>query len=88
MTKKTLLLAENDADLMQSTYTELKDSVNMSIIQASDGTQAFQKTRNQTFDVILTNSLKLVSLPVDKLIAEPSFILSIVEVTPSTQSSI
>jgi chemotaxis protein CheX len=55
MTKKTLLLAENDADMMQSTYSELKDNVNMSIIQATDGIQAFQKTRNQTFDVILTN---------------------------------
>ena len=52
--RKTLLLAEDDPIVMQTTYSELKDKVNMSIIQATDGVQLTQKTRNQTFNMILT----------------------------------
>lgn len=53
--RKTLLLAEDDEVVMKNTYAELKDQINMSIIQARDGVQVYQKTCNQTFDVILTN---------------------------------
>ena len=54
MSKKCLLIAEGDEELRQEMIKELGDMTGMIIVEASDGVQAFQKTRNQKFDVILS----------------------------------
>jgi len=59
--KKTLLIVEPDEDIRQQLAVELSDLTQMLVIQAKDGLQAYQKTRNQPFDIILTefNTSKL-----------------------------
>jgi chemotaxis protein CheX len=59
--KKTLLIVEPDDDIRSKLAQELSDLTQMLVIQARDGLQAYQKTRNQPFDVILTefNTSKL-----------------------------
>jgi chemotaxis protein CheX len=54
MAKKYLLIAEGDEEIRQQMVNELGDMTQMIIVQSSDGVQAFQKARNQKFDVILT----------------------------------
>ena len=54
MGKKYLLIAESDPDLRQQLASELADMTQMIVVQSSDGIQAFQKARNQKFDVILS----------------------------------
>lgn len=54
MAKKYLLIAEGDEEMRQQMVNELGDMTQMIIVQSSDGVQAFQKARNQKFDVILT----------------------------------
>jgi len=53
-TSKTLLIVEPDADIRTQLAVELREKLSMIIIQAADGLQAYQKARNQTFDVIIT----------------------------------
>lgn len=55
MAKKYLLIADGDEELRQKLVAELSDLTQMIIVQAADGVQAFQKARNQKFDVILTS---------------------------------
>jgi len=55
MARKYLLIVENEDELRQTLANELEDLTQMIIVQAADGVQAFQKTRNQKFDVILTD---------------------------------
>ncbi|MBT4792848.1 MAG: response regulator [Halobacteriovoraceae bacterium] len=55
MARKFLLIAEADEEMRQQLTTELEDLTQMIVVAAGDGIQAFQKTRNQKFDVILTD---------------------------------
>ena len=55
MSKKFLLIVENDDELRQSLVQELGDLTQMVILDAKDGVQAYQKSRNQKFDVVLTD---------------------------------
>jgi chemotaxis protein CheX len=59
--KQTLLIIEPDEDVRQQLAVELSDLTQMLVIQARDGLQAYQKTRNQAFNIILTefNTSKL-----------------------------
>lgn len=54
MNKKFLLIVEGDEEVRGNLVNELRDSAAMIIVEASDGVQAAQKTRNQKFDVILS----------------------------------
>lgn len=54
MAKKYLLIAEGDEELRQQMINELADLTQMIVVHSADGIQAFQKARNQRFDVILT----------------------------------
>lgn len=54
MAKKYLLIADGDEELRQQLVNELTDITQMIALGSADGIQAFQKTRNQRFDVILT----------------------------------
>ncbi len=54
MTKKFLLIVENDEEIREKLIEELESSTQMVVVPAADGVQAYQKTRNQKFDVILT----------------------------------
>ncbi len=55
MARKYLLIVEQDEELRQQLVTELEDLTQMIIVSASDGVQAYQKTRNQKFNVIVTD---------------------------------
>jgi chemotaxis protein CheX len=55
MARKYLLIVEDEEELRLQLVNELEDLTQMIVVQASDGVQAFQKTRNQKFDVILTD---------------------------------
>jgi chemotaxis protein CheX len=55
MSKKHLLIVEADDELRQLLATELADLTQMVIVQARDGVQAYQKARNQKFDVVITD---------------------------------
>lgn len=55
MDRKYLLIVEKDEELRGQLKSELSDLVDMIIIDASDGVQAYQKTRNQQFSVVLTD---------------------------------
>ncbi|MAZ47955.1 MAG: hypothetical protein CME65_05290 [Halobacteriovoraceae bacterium] len=55
MERDYLLIVDKDEDLRQQLVSELSDLVSMVIIQAADGVQAYQKTRNQKFKVVLTD---------------------------------
>ncbi len=55
MARKYLLIVEQDEELRQQLVSELEDLTQMIIVSASDGVQAYQKTRNQKFDVIVTD---------------------------------
>ncbi len=55
MARKYLLLVEDESELRAQLAQELEDLTQMVIVQAGDGVEAFQKTRNQKFDVILTD---------------------------------
>ena len=55
MSRKTLLIIEPDEELRQSLAKELSDLTQMLVIQAQDGTMAYQKARNQAFDLIMTD---------------------------------
>lgn len=52
--KKTLLIVEADEEVRAALASELSDLTQMLVIQAKDGIQAYQKARNQAFNVILT----------------------------------
>lgn len=52
--KKTLLIVEPDEEIRTQLASELADLTQMLVIQARDGIQAYQKARNQAFNVILT----------------------------------
>lgn len=45
---------ENDEEIREKLIEELESSTQMVVVPAADGVQAYQKTRNQKFDVILT----------------------------------
>ena len=68
MAKKYLLIAEGDEELRQQLVAELGELTKMIVVQAADGIQAFQKARNQKFDVILS-SYKLNKLSEKQVIA-------------------
>lgn len=53
MDKKFLLIVEPEEQLRNSLVKELSDVLDYHIITAKDGVEAYQKTRNQKFDVIL-----------------------------------
>jgi chemotaxis protein CheX len=53
--KKNVLLIEDEEELLDTMAMELRDMTQMLIIKAKDGVQAYQKTRNQKFDVIITD---------------------------------
>lgn len=55
MSKKFLLIVEPENELRQMLATELLDLTQMVIVQAADGVMAYQKARNQKFDVVLTD---------------------------------
>lgn len=55
MSRKKLLIVEPDDDMRQSLATELSDLTQMLVIQAKDGVMAYQKARNQAFDMIMTD---------------------------------
>jgi chemotaxis protein CheX len=55
MSKKFLLIVEPEDELRQMLANELSDLTQMVIVQAGDGVQAYQKARNQKFDVVLTD---------------------------------
>ncbi len=46
MSRKTLLIIEPDEELRQVLARELSDLTQMLVIQAQDGTMAYQKARN------------------------------------------
>lgn len=54
MPRKYLLILEPDEEIRNQLSTELEDLTQMIVSPAADGVQAYQKTRNQKFDVILT----------------------------------
>ncbi len=54
MTRKYLLIVEEKDDIRQLMAEELEELTQMVIVEAADGVQAFQKSINQKFDVILT----------------------------------
>lgn len=54
-TRKTLLIVEADDEIRQTVASELADLTQMIVIQAKDGVQAYQKGRNQSFDLVLTD---------------------------------
>lgn len=53
MTQKNLLIIESDPQTRQRLETELNDFLQMNIIVATDGVQAYQKTKNQKFTAVL-----------------------------------
>ncbi len=53
MSRKYLLIVEPDEELRIHLVNELEDLTQMIVIPAADGVQAYQKTRNQKFDVVL-----------------------------------
>jgi chemotaxis protein CheX len=55
MGRRYLLIVEDEEELRLQLASELEDLTQMIVVQAGDGVQAFQKTRNQKFDVILTD---------------------------------
>jgi chemotaxis protein CheX len=68
MSKKFLLLVEGDDELRQILANELSDLTQMVVVQAGDGVQAYQKARNQNFDIVLTD-FKLAKLTGSEFIA-------------------
>lgn len=54
MEKDYLLIVDKDDELRQQLKNELADQVPMVIVEAADGVQAYQKTRNQKFKVVVT----------------------------------
>ena len=54
MSRKYLLILEPDEEIRNQLSSELEDLTQMIVSPAADGVQAYQKTRNQKFDVILT----------------------------------
>ena len=57
MSRKYLLIVEPDEELRNHLKVELEDLTQMVVVVAADGVQAYQKTRNQKFDVVLTESV-------------------------------
>ena len=55
MERDYLLIVDKDDEVRQQLVNELTDLVSMVIVQAADGVQAYQKTRNQKFKVVLTD---------------------------------
>lgn len=53
MDKKYLLIVEKDEELRGKLLETLKEKIEFPIITASDGVQAYQKTRNQHFAVVI-----------------------------------
>lgn len=68
MSRKTLLIVEPDDETRQALATELSDLTQMLVIQARDGVMAYQKARNQAFDLIMTD-FDIPKLKGDQLIA-------------------
>lgn len=68
MSKKYLLVVDKDDEIRQQLAAELVDLTQMVVIQAADGVQAYQKARNQKFDVVITE-LDLPKIGGDQLIA-------------------
>lgn len=66
--KKYLLIVEAEDELREQLVKELTDLTQMIVISASDGVQAYQKSRNQKFAVVLTD-FKLPKISGDQLIA-------------------
>lgn len=67
-TRKTLLIVEPEDEARQKLATELSDLTQMIVIQARDGVQAYQKARNQAFDLIMTD-FDIPKLKGDQLVA-------------------
>jgi len=55
MANKIMLIVEGEDDLRDQLVMEMSDITQFRIIQAGDGVQAYQKSRNQKFDVVLTD---------------------------------
>lgn len=55
MEKDYLLIVDKEEGLRDQLKSELSDLVSMVIVLAADGVQAYQKTRNQKFKVVLTD---------------------------------
>ncbi len=55
MPKKYLLIVDNDDEVRQQLVNELTNLTQMIVVSASDGVQAYQKTKNQSFDVVITD---------------------------------
>lgn len=53
MSKKYILVVEDDDDLRPNLTQELSELTEFTVIEAKDGVQAYQKARNQKFEVIL-----------------------------------
>jgi len=68
LNKKYLLIVEAEDELREQLVKELTDLTQMIVVSASDGVQAYQKSRNQKFAVVLTD-FKLPKISGDQLIA-------------------
>jgi chemotaxis protein CheX len=68
MTRKTILIVSDDDSSRSKMAQDLTDSTQMLYIQARDGVTAYQKARNQAFDLIICGQ-EIPKLKGDQLIA-------------------
>lgn len=68
MSRKTLMIVDSDEKARATLAQELSDLTQMLVIQAIDGVMAYQKARNQAFDLILTGQ-DVPKLKGDQLVA-------------------
>jgi chemotaxis protein CheX len=52
---KTIMLVEDEEDLREILHTHLKEKTDYKVIVAKDGVEAYQKARNQKFDMVITD---------------------------------
>lgn len=79
--RKTLLVIEPNEDTRANFYQDIGEKTQMNVIFAQDGVMAYQKSRNQNFDVIVTEWV------VPK-IKELQLIASLRETTPNGETPI
>jgi chemotaxis protein CheX len=52
---KTILIVEDEEELRELLVSEIRSITKYTVVQAADGVQAYQKARNQKFDMVMTD---------------------------------